>query len=139
MRLLGYMTPTGYQYPGPDSGPQGVARVDFNPARSVLQFGLEFTGIRTPAKCRFYVVAGDKIIGWRDLPPPTDGIIVDTFTVPSQVAQSIEADPSNAIIYIEAPPSTLPREYLPGGVALNAGSIWAQLQADPSDGSGANM
>jgi hypothetical protein len=135
MRLVGYMTPTGHQDPPPTSGPRGAAIVDFNPTRGVLNFEVQFTDVRRPLNSsRFYVVAGDTIIGGRDLPPPTSGTISDTFTVSSQVVQSIAANPSNAIVLVEAPSSTLPREYLPGGVVLNGGSPWAQLQPMPGDG-----
>jgi hypothetical protein len=131
MRLVGFMTPTGHQDPPPTSGPRGAALVDFNPTRGVLNFEVQFTDVKEPFICRFYVVAGDKIIGTRQLPPSTDDTISDTFTVSSQVVQSIVANPSNAIVLVEAPPSTLPREYLPGGVVLNSGSVWAQLQPQP--------
>jgi hypothetical protein len=140
MLLVGYMTPTGYQYPPPESGPQGVAHVNVDPPRSILHFEVQFTDVRTPLnKKRFYVVAGDKIIGGRDLPPPTDGTITDDWPAPSQVVQSIVANPSNAIVYVEAPPSTLPREYLPGGVVLNSGSPWARLQPPPPSDVDANL
>jgi hypothetical protein len=142
MQLYGFMTPTGYQYPGPDSGPQGVASVVVDVPRSILHFEVQFTDVKKPFICRFYVVAGDKMIGGRQLPPSTDDTITDDWSgVPSQVMQSIVANPSNAIVYVETPPNTLPREYLPGGVVLNGGSPWAQLQPPPpsADGSGANM
>jgi hypothetical protein len=116
MQLYGFMTPTGYQYPGPDSGPQGVASVVVDVPRSILHFEVQFTDVKKPFICRFYVVAGDKMIGGRQLPPSTDDTITDDWSgVPSQVMQSIVANPSNAIVYVEAPPNTLPREYLPGG------------------------
>ena len=135
MLLVGYMTPTGHQDPPPESGPRGAARVNVDPPRSILHFEVQFTDVTTPLnRCMFYVVAGDTKIGGRELKPPTGGFIIDDFTVPSQVMQSIVANPSNAIVYIEAPPNTLPRESLPGGVVLNSGSPWARLQPPPSGG-----
>jgi hypothetical protein len=101
---------------------------------------VDFAGVRTPEKARrFYVVAGDKIIGFRDLPPTTDDTITASWAFPPQVVQAIVANPSNAIVYVEAPPNTLPREYLPGGVVLNGGSPWAQLQPPPPSDTDANL
>ena len=140
MQLFGFMTPTGYQYPGPDSGPQGVANVIVDVPRSILHFEVQFTDVKKPSNgSTFYVVAGDKIIGNRFFPPPTDDTITDDWPAPSQVVQAIVANPSNAIVYVEAPPNTLPREYLPGGVVLNAGSPWAQLQPPPPSDADANL
>jgi hypothetical protein len=140
MYLIGGMTPSGHQYPGPDSGPRGVARVNIDPARGSIHTEVDFAGVRTPEKARrLYVVAGDKIIGGRDLPPTTDDTITDSWAAPPQVVQAIVANPSNAIVYVEAPPNTLPREYLPGGVVLNGGSPWAQLQPPPPSDADANL
>ena len=152
MQLIGWMSPTGHQDPPPTSGPRGVANVYFDATRGTINTNVDFAGTGTPTptpppcgdvwplkRSRLYVVAGDKLIGSRDLPPPTCSTITDDWAAPSQVVQSIAANPSNAIVYVEAPPNTLPREYLPGGVVLNGGSPWARLQAAPSDGSGANM
>jgi hypothetical protein len=129
MRLVGYMSPTGYQYPPPESGPHGVVWVNVDPPRSILHLQMLVTDVKTPYRRMFYVVAGDTIIGRRQL--LTD---IDDWVAPSEVVQSIVANPSNAVVYVEAPPSTLPREYLPGGVVLNSGSIWAQLQPQPDGG-----
>jgi hypothetical protein len=114
-----------------------------------------FTGTGTPtpvrpgAPCkelwpsngiRLYVVDGDKIIGSRNLPPPTCNTVTDSWAASSQVVQSIVANPSNAIVYVQAPPGNPGSpQYLPGGVVLNPGSPWAQLQAAPSRGGGANV
>jgi hypothetical protein len=149
MRLVGYMTPTGSQDPPPDSGPRGAAIVDINPTHGTINTNVDFAGTGTPtpvppgSPCseiwpsngsRLYVVAGDKIIGHRDFPPPTCSTITDSWAAPSQIVQAIVANPSNAIVYVKAPPNTLPREYLPGGVVLNGGSPWARLQpVPPSD------
>ena len=139
MQLSAGMSPTGYQYPGPTSGPRGAAIVNINTTSGVIDTNIQFADIAGGG--RLYVVAGDKIIGSRNLPPPTSGTITDDWAAPPQVVQSIAANPSNAIVYVEAPPNTLPREYLPGGVVLNGGSPWAQLQPPPpsADGSGTNM
>jgi hypothetical protein len=153
MRLYGSMTPSGHQYPGPDSGPRGAAMVEFDATRGTIHTEVDFVGTGTPTPAgppcgdiwplkasRLYVVAGDKIIGSRNLPPPTCSTITDSWAAPSQVAQAIAANPSNAIVYVEAPPNTLPREYLPGGVVLNGGSPWARLQpVPPSDATDANL
>ena len=86
------------------------------------------------------MVAGDKIIGSRDFPPPTCSTITDDWAAPPQVVQSIAANPSNAIVYVQAPPGNPGSpQSLPGGVVLNPGSIWARLQArgpatDSTDG-----
>jgi hypothetical protein len=149
MRLVGYMTPTGHQDPPPESGPQGGARVIIDPARSIIHTEVDFAYTGPPIsgdpngpcpeywpseESRLYVVTGDKIIGWRNFPPPACSTITDDWAAPSQVVQAIVANPSNAIVYVEAPPNTLPREYLPGGVVLNGGSPWARLQpVPPSD------
>jgi hypothetical protein len=88
---------------------------------------------------RLYVVAGDKIIGSRDLPPPSCNVTTDSWAASSQVVQSIVANPSNAIVYVQAPPGNPGSPLnLPGGVVLNSGSPWARLQATPSPG-GANV
>ena len=153
MQLIGWMSPTGHQDPPPTSGPRGVANVYFDATRGTINTNVDFAGTGTPTptpppcgdvwplkRSRLYVVAGDKIIGSRDLPPPTCSTITDDWAAPSQVVQSIAANPNNAIVYVEAPPGiTGSREYLPGGVVLNPGSPWARLQAAPSGGSGANM
>jgi hypothetical protein len=154
MRLVGYMTPTGYQYPPPESGPRAVTLLDIDVPRSIIHTRVDFadTGPPTPvppgSPCseiwpskgsRLYVVAGDKIIGNRDFPPPTCSTITDDWPAPSQVVQAIVANPSNAILYVEAPPNTLPREYLPAGVVLNGASPWARLQPPPPSDSDANL
>jgi hypothetical protein len=153
MQLVGFMSPTGHQDPPPTSGPRGAAIVNFDATRGTINTHVDFagTGTSTPApppcgaiwplkRSRLYVVAGDKIIGSRDLPPPTCSTITDDWAATPQVVQSIVANPSNAIVYVEAPPGiTGSREYLPGGVVLNPGSPWARLQAAPSGGSGTNM
>jgi hypothetical protein len=152
MYLIGGMTPSGHQYPTPESGPRGYARVNIDPARGTINTNVDFAGTGTPTPAgppcgdiwplkasRLYVVAGDKIIGGRDLPPPTCSTITDDWPAPPQVVQSIVANPSNAIVYVEAPPNTLPREYLPGGVVLNGGSPWAQLQPPPPSDTAANL
>jgi hypothetical protein len=154
MQLYASMTPTGHQDPGPTSGPRGAAVVYFDPTHGTIHTNVDFAGTGTPtpvpagSACkeiwplkasRLYVVAGDKIIGSRNFSPPTCSTLTDSWAAPSQVVQSIAANPSNAIVYVEAPPNTLPREYLPGGVVLNGGSPWARLQAAPSGDSGANM
>jgi hypothetical protein len=147
MQLYASMTPTGHQDPGPTSGPRGAATVNFDPTNGVIHTHVAFAGTGTPTPAgppcgdiyplkasRFYVVAGDKIIFGRNFPPPTCSTLMDDWTVSSQVVQAIVANPSNAIVYVEAPPNTLPREYLPGGVVLNGGSPWARLQpVPPSD------
>jgi hypothetical protein len=140
MYLIGFMTPSGYQYPPPTSGPRGAARVNMDPARGVIHMEVDFAGVMTPEKARrFYVVAGDTILGGRDLPPTTDDTITFDWGAPPQVVQAIVANPSNAIVYVEAPPNTLPRESLPGGVVLNGGSPWAQLQPPPPSDTDANL
>jgi hypothetical protein len=140
MYLVGFMTPSGYQYPPPTSGPRGAARVNMDPARGSIHLEVDFAGVMTPEKARrFYVVAGDKIIGFRDLPPSTDDTITESWVAPPQVVQAIVANPSNAIVYVEAPANTLPREYLPGGVVLNGGSPWAQFQPPPPSDTDANL
>jgi hypothetical protein len=145
MQLVGWMSPTGHQDPPPTSGPRGVANVYFDATRGTINTNVDFAGTGTPTptpppcgdvwplkRSRLYVVAGDKIIGSRDLPPPTCSTITDDWAAPSQVVQSIAANPNNAIVYVEAPPGiTGSREYLPGGVVLNPGSPWARLQAAP--------
>ena len=152
MQLIGYMSPTGHQDPPPTSGPRGVANVYFDATRGTIHTNVDFAGTGTPTPAgppcgniwplkasRLYVVAGDKIIGSRNFRPPTCSTITDDWAAPSQVVQSIAANPSNAIVYVEAPPNTLPREYLPGGVVLNSGSIWAQLQPPPPSDTDANL
>jgi hypothetical protein len=145
MQLVGWMSPTGHQDPPPTSGPRGVANVYFDATRGTINTNVDFAGTGTPTptpppcgdvwplkRSRLYVVAGDKIIGSRDLPPPTCSTITDDWAAPSQVVQSIAANPNNAIVYVEAPPGiTGSREYLPGGVVLSPGSPWARLQAAP--------
>jgi hypothetical protein len=155
MQLVGSMTPTGYQDPPPKSGPRGVANLDIDVPHSIIHIRVDFadTGPAIPGDpngpcpeywpsngSRLYVVAGDKIIGGRQLPPPTCSTITDDWPgVPSQVMQAIVANPSNAIVYVEAPPNTLPRESLPGGVVLNGASPWARLQPPPTSGGEANL
>jgi hypothetical protein len=152
MQLVGWMSPTGHQDPPPTSGPRGVANVYFDATRGTINTNVDFAGTGTPTptpppcgdvwplkRSRLYVVAGDKIIGSRNFSPPTCSTLTDSWAAPSQVVQSIAANPSNAIVYVEAPPNTLPREYLPGGVVLNPGSPWARLQVAPSGGGEANM
>jgi hypothetical protein len=155
MQLYASMTPTGHQDPGPTSGPRGAAVVFIDTTRGVIHANVDFAGTGTPTPVppgtpckeiwplkasRLYVVAGDKIIFGRNFSPPTCSTLTDDWTVSSQVVQSIVANPSNAIVYVEAPPGNPGSPvYLPGGVRLNPGSPWARLQAAPSDGSGANM
>jgi hypothetical protein len=121
--------------------------VEFDATHGTIHTEVDFVGTGTPTPAgppcgdiwplkasRLYVVAGDKIISSRNFPPPTCSTLTDDWTVSSQVVQAIVANPSNAIVYVEAPPNTLPREYLPGGVVLNGGSPWARLQpVPPSD------
>jgi hypothetical protein len=155
MQLYASMTPTGHQDPGPTSGPRGAASVDINPTNGVIHTHVAFAGTGTPtpvppgSACkeiwplkasRLYVVAGDKIIGSRNFSPPTCSTLTDDWPAPPQVAQSIAANPSNAIVYVEAPPGiTGSPVYLPGGVRLNPGSPWARLQPAPTSGGGANI
>jgi hypothetical protein len=153
MLLVGFMTPTGHQDPPPTSGPRGAATVHFDATHGTIHTNVDFAGTGTPTPAgppcgdiyplkasRLYVVAGDKIIGSRNFSPPTCSTLTDSWAAPPQVVQSIAANPSNAIVYVEAPPGiTGSPVYLPGGVRLNPGSPWARLQAAPSDGSGANM
>jgi hypothetical protein len=137
MQLYASMTPTGHQYPGPESGPRGAAIVNINTTSGVIDSNIQFADIAGVG--RLYVVAGGKIIVSRNLPPPTSGVITDTWAAPPQVVQSIVANPSNAIVYVQAPPGNPGSpQSLPGGVVLNPGSIWARLQAAPSGGE-ANM
>jgi hypothetical protein len=147
MQLIGWMSPTGHQDPPPTSGPRGVANVNFDATDGTIHTNVDFAGTGTPtpvppgSACkeiwplkasRLYVVAGDKVIGNRNFPPPTCSTITDDWAASSQVVQSIVASPSNAIVYVEAPPGNPgSREYLPGGVVLNPGSPWARLQAAP--------
>jgi len=154
MQLYASMTPTGHQYPGPTSGPRGAANVDINPTNGVIHTHVAFAGTGTPTPAgppcgdiyplkasRLYVMAGGKIIGSRNFPPPTCSTITDDWPAPPQVAQSIAANPSNAIVYVEAPPGNPGSpQYLPGGVRLNPGSPWARLQPAPTtSGGGANI
>jgi hypothetical protein len=153
MQLVGFMSPTGHQDPPPISGPRGVANVDFDATRGAIHTHVGFAGTGTPTPAgppcgdiwplkasRLYVVGGGKIIGSRNFPPPTCSTITDSWAASSQVVQSIVANPSNAIVYVEAPPGNPGSpQYLPGGVVLNPGSPWAQLQTAPSGGSGANV
>jgi hypothetical protein len=150
MQLYASMTPTGHQDPGPTSGPRGAAVVFIDTTRGVIHANVDFAGTGTPTPVppgtpckeiwplkgsRLYVVAGDKIIFGRNFPPPTCSTLTDDWTVSSQVVQSIVANPSNAIVYVEAPPGiTGSPEYLPGGVVLNPGSPWARLQPPPASG-----
>ena len=145
MQLVGWMSPTGHQDPPPTSGPRGVANVYFDATRGTINTNVDFAGTGTPTPApppcgdvwpsngiRLYVVAGDKIIGSRNLPPPTCNTVTDSWAASSQVVQSIVANPSNAIVYVEAPPGNPGSPvYLPGGVRLNPGSPWARLQAAP--------
>ena len=79
------------------------------------------------------------IIGSRSLPPGTCNVITDTWAAGLQVVQLIAANPSSAIVYVQAPPGNPGSpQSLPGGVALNPGSPWARLQAMPTSG-GANV
>jgi hypothetical protein len=145
MQLIGYMSPTGHQDPPPTSGPRGAAIVNFDATRGTIHTNVDFAGTGTPTPAgppcgniwplkasRLYVVAGDKIIGSRSFSPPTCSTLTDSWAAPSQVVQSIAANPSNAIVYVEAPPGNPGSPvYLPGGVRLNPGSPWARLQAAP--------
>jgi hypothetical protein len=155
MQLVGSMTPTGNQDPPPESGPRGVAVVDIDVPRSIIHIQVQFTDTGTPIQgdpngpcpqawpseeSRLYVVAGGKIIGSRNFPPPTCSTITDDWAAAPQVVQSIAANPSNAIVYVKAPPGiTGSREYLPGGVVLNPGSPWARLQPPPTTSGDANL
>ena len=155
MQLSAIMSPTGYQDPPPTSGPRGTAQLNIDTTRGAIHTRVQFTDTGTPTPAppgtpckeiwpsngiRLYVVAGDKIIGSRNLPPPTCNTVTDSWAASSQVVQSIVANPSNAIVYVQAPPGNPGSpQSLPGGVVLNPGSIWARLQAAPPVGSGTNM
>ena len=148
MNFVGFMTPAGSHYPLPESGPRGFAVVDISLPHGIIHSHVQFaeTGPAISGDpngpcpeywpsdgIRLYVVAGDKIIGGRDLPPTTDDTITFDWGAPPQVVQAIVANPGNAIVYVEAPPNTLPRESLPGGVVLNSRCPWVRLQPPPSD------
>jgi hypothetical protein len=155
MQLSAYMSPTGYQATPPTSGPRGTAQLDIVPTHGTIYTRVQFTDTGTPTPAppgtpckelypsngiRLYVVAGDKIIGGRNLPPPTCNTVTDLWAASLQVVQLIVANPSNAIVYVQAPPGNPGSpQNLPGGVVLNPGSPWARLQAVPSGGSGANV
>ena len=64
------------------------------------------------------------IIGSRSLPPGTCNVITDTWAASLQVVQLIAANPSDAIVYVQAPPG-------------NPGSPWARLQPPSTTGGGA--
>ncbi len=155
VRLGAIMSPTGHQATPPTSGPRGTAQLDIVPTHGTVHTVVIFTDTGTPTPVppgvpckevwpsngiRLYVVAGDKIIGGRNLPPPTCNTTADTWAASLQVVKSIVANPSNAIVYVQAPPGNPGSpQNLPGGVVLNPGSPWARLQAAPSGGSGANV
>lgn len=140
--------------PAPHIGAKGTAQLDIGTTRGTIYTRVQFTGTGTPTPVppgvpckevwpsngiRLYVVAGDNIIGSRNLPPPTCNTVTDTWAASSQVMQAIVANPSNAIVYVQAPPGNPGSpQSLPGGVVLNPGSPWAWLQAVPSGG-GANV
>jgi hypothetical protein len=153
--LYGAMSPTGHQDPPPESGPRGLAQLYIETTRGTISTNVQFTGTGTPTPTppgtpckeiypsngiRLYVVAGDKIIANRNLPPPTCNTTSDTWAASLQVVQLIAANPSNAIVYVQAPPDNPGSpQNLPGGVVLNPGSPWARLQAMPTSGGGANV
>jgi hypothetical protein len=155
MQLSAGMSPTGYQATPPTSGPSGLAQLSISTTHGTISTRVQFTGTGTPTPTppgtpcreiwpsngiRLYVVAGDKILGSRSLPPPTCNVVTDLWAASSQVVQSIVANPSNAIVYVQAPPGNPGSPLnLPGGVVLNPGSPWARLQVAPSGGSGANV
>jgi hypothetical protein len=151
VRLYGMMSPTGHQDPPPESGPRGLAQLDIEPTRGTVSTRVQFSDTGTPTLappgsvgCKevypsngreLYVVAGDKIIGRRNLPPGTCNVITDTWAASSQVVQLMVANPSNAIVYVQAPPGNPGSpQNLPGGVVLNPGSPWARLRVLPSGG-----
>ncbi len=153
MQLYASMTPTGHQDPGPTSGPRGAAAVYIDTTRGAIHANVDFAGTGTPTPAgppcgdiwplkgsRLYVVDGGRIISGHNFPPPTCSTLTDDWTVSSQVVQSIVANPSNAIVYVEAPPGNPGSpEYLPGGVVLNPGSPWARLQPPPTTSGDTNM
>jgi hypothetical protein len=148
------MSPTGTQpltYSPPSTAPQGIAQFTINTATNTIYTYLQFTNVGmakwvSSTACTgylyqasgstLYVTIGGKIYT-RVLPPPTCDTISDTWSAGPQIVQAIEADPGNAIVYVQAPPGQPgSREYLPGGVVLNPGSIWSQLEVP--DGGGVN-
>ncbi len=152
MQLAGYMSPTGYQATEPTSGPRGLAQLDIEPTRGTISIRVQYTDTGTPTPAvgckelyplngiRLYVVAGDKIIGSRSLPPGTCNVTIDNWAAPPQVVQLMVANPSNAIVYVQAPPGNPGSpQNLPGGVVLNPGSPWARLQPAPTTSGGANI
>jgi hypothetical protein len=151
------MTPTGYRYPTPESGPRGLAQLDIETTRGTISTRVQYADTGTPTLAppgsvgckevypsngiRLYVVAGDKIIGSRGLPPGTCNVVTDNWAAPPQVVQLMVTNPSNAIVYVQAPPGNPGSpQNLPGGVVLNPGSPWARLQPAPTtSGGGANI
>ncbi len=148
------LSPTGTQplrYVAPSTAPQGVAQFTVTTETSSIYTYLQFTNVGpgvwnsdTSSPCpgylypdsgrELYVIVGGKIAS-RALPPETCDTISDTWYAGPQIVQAIEANPNNAIVYVQAPPGQPgSREYLPGGVVLNPGSIWAHLQIAPGDG-----
>ena len=154
MQFVGYMSPTGPQASPPQSGPRGVAVVNIDVSHSVIDSNVQWTDTGTPIQgdpngpcpeawpsngIRLYVVAGDKITASRALPPGTCSTTTDDWAAGPQIVQAIVANPSNAIVYVQAPPgSPGSPESLPGGVVLNPGSPWARLQAAPPPSGGVN-
>jgi hypothetical protein len=149
------MSPAGTQpqtYSPPPTAPQGIAQFTINPATNTIVTYLQFANVGTAKRVsstgcagylyqasgsELYVIVGGKIYT-RLLPPPTCNTISDTWFASSQIVQAIEADPGSAIVYVQAPPGQPgSREYLPGGVMLNPGSIWSQLEV-PYDGGSLN-
>ena len=154
MLFVGFMSPTGPQASPPQSGPRGLASINIDVPHSSIYSQVEFaeTGpgilVDDPnSACReywpsngvrLYVVAGNKIIANRAFPAPTCSITTDIWAAGPQIVQAIVANPSNAIVYVQAPPGNPGSpEYLPSGVVLNPGSPWARLQPG-SDSSGVN-
>jgi hypothetical protein len=132
----------------PATAPQGIAQVIIYPASDTIYTYLQFTNVGTgvwlsgsspcspgyiyPGSGTLYVMVAGKI-ATRALPPPTCDTFSDTWSAGPQIVQAIEANPGNAIVYVQAPPGQPgSREYLPGGIVLNPGSIWSRLQIAPA-------
>lgn len=147
------LTPTGFRWPPPTSGPNGTAQFRVSPYGQVStrllwdEVGpLIYSGGTSPCStvyqsggAKLYVMAAGRIVAWRGLPPGTCNTTSDSWSATPQIAQVFLTNPSNVIIYVQAPPGQPGSPVqLPGGVVLNPGSIWSHVELAPQDGGGCN-